>query len=320
MSWLRRTWHAWIAVFGLAVLAVVVQHIGLTAVLEALARTGPVLPLAILLEAVRIGCDALSARWLLGPRGAAIPFRVLFAAHVVGHGVMNVFPAGRSAAEAVKVGLLHRYLGAPEAVALGTANQANVLISNAVFTLTCLVATLIALPHRMLVAVMALNAVVLFVAGFFMRFAASAPRVERWVSARSPRLAAAFARFAESSRSAPLVAPRPILAMVLGRVAQTIEYGVLAWSVGMHVGPLEALAVQGVNLVAASTGVFVPGQLGASEAVFALAADGLGIDRASGAAIALGAHLIAIGWAIVGLVWLAVWRRRLDREPAPPSS
>lgn len=320
--WLVIALRVGLAVFGLVVIASLVHHIGVEEVGAALVRTAPVLPFAFLLDAVRIGFDALSTRWLLGERGRAIPWSTLYLGHVVGHGVMNVFPAGRSASEAVKAALFHRYLGAAEALAMGASNQANTLLSSAVFSLVCAAAAFVTLTDRALPVAMVVHFVVLFIAGAGMRIAATNAHIEAFFARRLPRVGVHLRRFAERSRETPVVAWRPVFAMAMGRLAQTLEYGLLAYAVGISVGPLEALTVQGINLIAAAVGVLMPGQLGSSEAVFAMAADALGTDRASAMTIALAAHLVALSWAILGLVLLFAWRNReaTGGPPAPGSS
>jgi hypothetical protein len=312
--------RAGLALFGLLVIGVLVRRIGVEEVSAALARTAPVLPIAFALDAMRIACDAWSTRLLLGERGRAIPWLVLFGGHVAGHGVMNVFPAGRSASEATKAALFHPYLGAAEAVAMGASNQANTLFSSAVFSLACAGAAAIAMPDVTLVGAIVIHFMVLFVAGAGMRLAATNRTVESFFANRFPRTGAHLTRFAERSRETPIVAWGPVGAMLLGRVAQTMEYGLLAHAVGIPAGPLEALAVQGVNFIAAAVGVLMPGQLGSSEAVFAFAADALHTDEASAMTIALAAHLCALAWAVVGLVVLFAWRGRMGSSPASSPS
>lgn len=312
-AWIAIALRVGLAIFGLVVIGVLVHRIGAEDIWAALLRTAPVLPIAFALDGVRIGCDALSTRLLLGERGRAIPWWTLYAGHVVGHGVMNVFPAGRSASEATKAALFHRYVGAAEAVAMGASNQANTLFSSAVFSLPCAVAAFTVMSDPTWAGAILVHFVVLFVAGVGMRVAATNRTVEAFFARRFPRVGAHLTRFAERSRETPIVAWGPVGAMALGRVAQTIEYGILGYAVGISMGPLEALMLQGVNLVAAAVGVLMPGQLGSSEAIFALAADALGTEQANAATIAMAAHLCALTWAAVGLVVLFVWR---GREPS----
>ncbi len=309
-AWLGIAWRVALAVFGLAVIASLVRRIGVEEVTAALVRTAPVLPFAFVLDAVRIGCDAWSTRLLLGERGRAIPFLTLYAGHVVGHGVMNVFPAGRSASEAVKAGLFHRWLGAAESIAMGASNQANTLFSSGVFSLACAGAAVFVSSDPWLAWAIVAHFVVLFASGVGMRVAATNATVEAFFARRLPRVGAHLTRFAARSRETPIVAWGPVGAMVLGRLAQTLEYGLLAHAVGIPTGPLEALTVQGINLVAAAIGVLMPGQLGSSEAVFAMAAEALDADAASTMTIALAAHVVALAWAAIGLTLLFVWRGR----------
>ena len=66
--------------------------------------------------------------------------------------------------------------------------------------------------------------------------------------------------------------------------------------------------MHGVYLVVAAIGVLVPGQLGASEGGFALAADVLRAEVAQAMGIALLSHAIQLSLVAAGLVVLALWR------------
>jgi hypothetical protein len=267
-------------------------------------------PLVFALEGVRIGMDALSTRHVLGARGKGVPFVVLYLAQVVAHGVMNVFPAGRSASETAKAFLLAPYVGGAKAAAVGYTNQANVLISSAAFSLVCLLGVFVSPEPTFLAIALVAHTAVLFVAGVGMRAPLSSAflgqRTERWF----PKLWKKLEGFREASRETPVLAPAPIATLFLGRAAQTVEYAVIAHAVGVAIGPLESLAVQGVNLVAAAIGVFVPAQLGSSEAIFALSAGVLDTDVPRAMSIALFAHVVSLVWVAVGLFVLMLWRAR----------
>ena len=313
-SWRAVIFRIALATFGLVMLVTIIQRVGADEVLEALSLTAPFLPITFTLEATRIGCDAWSTYLLLGERAKGISKLRLYLAHIVGHGVMNVFPAGRSASEAVKGTLLHRELGGPAAaVAMGTSNQANVLIASAIFSLGCAGAAFFVSTRPELPWAMVVHFVVLFLSGLGLRFAATHPRFVALIASKLPRIAAPLLRFSEHSRESSLFATGPIFAMFMGRLVQTLEYGTLAYAIGIRPGPLEALTVQGTNLVAAAVGVFMPGQVGSSEAIFAFAAEALGTTPARAMTIALSAHVSGMVWATTGLVLLALWR---SREPA----
>ena len=299
-----------LAAAGLATIAWMVQRTGVARLHAILAPAAPYLPLAAALEGVRIACDAFSTRQILGAPGRTIPKRTLYAAQVAAHGVMGVMPAGRSASEAAKAMLLSPWLGPEAAVAMGTTNQANVLVSSSLFSIACLGFAWQLGAGALLVSALAVHVVVLFFAGLGMRVGTTHPRIEGWLRARWPRFAERMHAFHAASRGVPLVALAPLGTMVLGRTVQTVQYAVLARAVGIDVGLPGAFAVQGVNLVAAMLGVFVPGQLGSSELVFAAAADALGTDAPRAMSVALLAHALQLGWISVGLLVLLTWRAR----------
>lgn len=299
--------RALVVVAALVALVLVVRAVGTDEVLGLVAQAAPWLPVAALLELGRIGLDALATRLVLGPRGREIAVHRLLLLHVVAHGVMNVMPAGRGTSEAAKAIILADQLGGEAAASMGTTNQANVLISSALFSLPCALAAHLALHSAGLTAAIVAHFVVLFAAGYGLRFLQTHPRAVDWVAGRSPRWSARVHAFAEASRQTPTVAVGPVAAMALGRLLQTLEYAVLAHAVGLGVTPLAALAVQGLNLVAAAVGVLVPGQLGSSEVIFALAADALGTTPAQAVSIALLAHTVSLAFAGMGLTLLAGW-------------
>ena len=310
----RSAWVFWarvlVALIGLGALAWTIYDAGPDRIAEILPRAAPWIPLAIALEGVRIGFDALATRMVLGERGREIPFRSLYIAQVAGNGVMGVSPAGRSASEAVKAMLLSGWVKPQVAIAMGATNQANVLISSALFSLLCLAGAHVATGDLQLDIAIAIHFVVLLASGVGMRVAATHPGIERRLAHRFPALAERARLFHEASRDIPLLAIGPIAAMAMGRAVQTVQYAVMAYSVGISMSVAAALAVQGVNLVAAAVGVATPGQLGTAELVFRLAADALGTDPANATSIALVARVPQFLWIGVGLLTLLVWRAR----------
>jgi uncharacterized membrane protein YbhN (UPF0104 family) len=96
---------------------------------------------------------------------------------------------------------------------------------------------------------------------------------------------------------------------------QGLQMKVLAGGVGAPGTLAGAFAAQGVHLVVASVAVFVPGQLGAREAAFGLAAEALHTTTAAATSIALLAHASQIALAVVGFVVLFAWRRRKIEPP-----
>jgi hypothetical protein len=304
-----------VALLGLGALAWTIHDAGPERIAAILPRAARWLPLAIALESIRIGFDALSTRLVLGERGRAIPFRSLYRAQLAAHGVMGVSPAGRSASEAVKALLLAPFIRPQVAIAMGATNQANVLISSALFSLLCLWGALAATAERELPIAITIHFVVLMAAGLGMRIAATSSHLERFLGRRFPRLAERARLFHEASRDTPVFAAGPVAVMFLGRTVQTAQYAVMAFAVGVDVTLASALAVQGVNLVAAAIGVMIPSQLGSAELVFRMAAGALGTDPARATSIALVARVPQFLWIATGLLTLLIWRNRTDRDP-----
>lgn len=299
--------RALVFVGALLALGYVVRSVGTEQVLSLVAQSARLLPLVALLELGCIALDAVATRMALGPRGGLVPLRTLIASHLVAQAVMNIMPAGRGASEAAKATLLAPYVGVPAAIAMGTTNQANVLLSAAIFSLPCALAAHFALGSSELTLAMLLHFAVLFALGAGLRFLQRFPRALRFVERYFARWAVGARRFVEASRETPLLSAGPIAAMLFGRLLQTAEYAVLAYAVGLPIGPMHALAVQGLNLVAAAVGVLVPGQLGSAEAIFAVAAEPLGFTAAQAVSIALLAQVVSLGFTAVGLVVLGVW-------------
>jgi hypothetical protein len=305
--------RAALALLGLALLAWIVERAGPRTIADLVIAALPWMPLALFLEAARIACDAVATATVLGDRWRLIGARRLFLAHVVGHGVMNVMPGGRSAAEAVKAALFYETIGVGDATAIGTTNQANVLLASAIFSLPCAAAAHVVSADRRLVIAIVIHAAVLFGSGIGVRVIAASAFVERFVRRRAPTWSEGLARFEATARDVPYLSPRPVAWMAVGRAMQTLQYAVLAHAVGLAITPLVALAVQGTNLVAAALGVLVPGQLGSSEAVFMLAAEALGTTPARATSVALLAHASGITWTTIGLLVLLSWRApRID--------
>ncbi|MCA9607881.1 MAG: flippase-like domain-containing protein [Myxococcales bacterium] len=308
------------AVLGIAGVGLVVWLVhdqGVDTLAEVLLPALWWLPLATALEVARIAMDAVSSRQTLGSRGEEVPWWPLFASHLVAFAVMGVAPAGRATAEAVKASLLSRWVGGPTAAALGTANQANVLISSGTFTILSMVAAYAITGPSLLTILLVLHVVLMNAAGIGLRAAARWKAFGSWLGARFPRVAPHAATFVDASRETPLVAGGPVVSMMIGRLLQAGHFFVLAYAVGLEPSALSALALHGTYLVIAALGVLVPGQIGASEGGFALAAEALGTTEARAIAIALLAHAVQLALVLVGFLVLALWPRRKAEVSTP---
>lgn len=298
------------AVLGLGLFVATVADAGLDRIAQILPRAAPWLPLAMFLEGLRIFCEACATSMVLRERGRAISLGTFTLAQMVGHAVMNVFPAGRSASEVIKATLLAPWLGPQVAAAMGTLNQANVLVSSGLFSIACLIGALMLGGDRVLTWLIVVHVVVLCSSGIGLRVLTTNSHVERFLARRFPKVAQRVALFIEASRNVPLIAVDSIGMLMLGRLVQTLQYAVMAHAVGVSMSVAGAFAVQGANLVASMVGVLVPGQMGTSELVFRMSSDLLHTDPANALSIALLARGPQLAWVAIGFVVLFAWRGR----------
>jgi len=303
-----------LAICGIVALAGVVRHAGPATILALVDEALPWMPLVLVLEGARIGCDALATGLVLKNRAHDLGSMRIMLAHVVAHGVMNVLPGGRGAAEVAKGLLFRRDIGAATATALGAANQANVLVSAAAFSVPCAIGASLISSDRTLVFAIAIHSTVLFSTGLAVRALATSQRFAHVLGSRVRRWKAPLQRYMDASREVSRGSAGPVAAMMFGRALQTLQFAVLAQAVGLRVDVAVALAIQGADQVAAAVGVLVPAQIGMSEGVFMLAANALGTTEARATSVALLAHASSLTWAGAGMLLLFVWRGRAQQN------
>jgi hypothetical protein len=104
---------------------------------------------------------------------------------------------------------------------------------------------------------------------------------------------------------------------VIGRLVQSLQYGVVLHAVGGIATPTAVWATQGTHLVGAALGDLVPGQVGVTEAAYGVFATtlGLGGQPARALSIALMARIAQVALA-VGCIFISF----LSRPRAPVSS
>ncbi|WP_437309580.1 lysylphosphatidylglycerol synthase domain-containing protein [Sorangium sp. So ce388] len=309
----RALLHAALGVFGLGALAALIRHVGAAEMLEAVTRAAPFLPILVALEAARVGCETL-ATGALCPR-RSVPPAELLRIHIVSYPVMALMPAGRAAGEAVKAALLSPHVGAPRAAAIATANQSLALLSAAPLSLLAALAIwrIGGGASALALGVLA-HAALLVASGLGVAFAARQRAAFAWLARRFASAGHAAAAFHEAVREHAPVPARPFAACVAGRAIQAAQYAVLLAAVGAASGPVRALAAYGVGAVGTAVGDLIPGQVGATDGAFTLAAPLLGLTAGSAIAISVLVHLLQAAFALAGIVTTVAWRRR---PPAP---
>ncbi|MCC6558269.1 MAG: flippase-like domain-containing protein [Polyangiaceae bacterium] len=298
------------AAAGVVALVVLVRSAGPAALAASLARAAPWLPPVIAIEVVRVSMDAVATYFALGRRARALPVAVLARAQLIGAAVSAVAPAGRTAAEATKAALIAPWTGMPAATAAAATSQASTLVSTGLASIPCAWAAYALTGGSALTIALVAHAVLLVLGGAGLRALMRARRAGRWLERRSARLGRGAASFQESAREAPIIAPRPTAALLVGRLLQVAQYAILARAAGVDASAVRALFAQGLNLISLATGSLVPGQVGVSEGTFVLSAHALGTTEAKAMTIALLAHVVQVVFVPIGTITPMVWRAR----------
>lgn len=308
MAWLRGA----LGIAGLCAIALIVRQVGFDLVMVTLRPALIWLPVLCLLELGRIGSETVAAHLAFGPRAREIPRLTLFRANLIGQAIANLAPAPRVVNETIKATLLAPYVGVPAATAVGFTIQAATLISVGLFSIPCALAILALGGATIWLWAASIHALVLVGTGVGLRAMTRARGPGLWLARKLPRLAPGAAQFNQHSARIGTWAFGPSCALLGNRFFQTLQLGIAARAAGIDAGVVQALAAQGVNLVANAVGVLVPGGLGATDGALTLAADMLGTTAARATSLALLIRCTQV-------IWLAIGSLVLLLRPRDPS-
>jgi hypothetical protein len=300
--------HAAFGVVGFGALFLLVCGVGpetLLGILRALARW---LPLLFALDALRVAAEAV-ATWSLSERvRRRVPCGELARIHIVAYAIAMNMPAGRATAEAVKAAMLSRFIGLPEAAAVGAANQSTSMLGGLLGALPCVAAALWITGWSPIAGAFAVFVLVTLVGFTALQIACRQRGLASALLHRFTRMEQATGAFHDALERIPVVPPIATAAALFGRVVVVVELGVLLLALGGRHSVGAALLAQGVSLVGGSLGDLVPGQLGATDGAFALAAPYLGVALASGVAVSVMLHCVQAMWAVVGWTVPFFWK------------
>lgn len=305
-------------VLGVAAIVALVSEAGPEATLRTLTNAAPLLPVLVALEALWISMDVLALRWLLGPRAANVPGRAWVRSAMMAYGVMVLLPAGRAGGEVMRASILAPHVGGARAAAIATRLQGATLFANTLISVPCWLAVVIALDAGQPLAwLLVANGVGTAVLGAAIVFGSRFSRVGGFLGRRIQALAQHGAGFDEALRDeTSWIAP--IAATTFGRAIQAAQYAVFLVAVGGTATIGSALIAQGIHLVGAGFGDFVPNQVGITEGAYRLFAPALGL--AEEPARAIGIALVArISQFVVAGACLAVGTV-LPPNPGPSES
>jgi len=281
VSFLRKYGRWLFLVGGLVALVFVVRDIGLDRVLEAVRDTSELFPWILLLEAAWISFDTLALRELYGNAARRVPLRAWLRSAFSAYAIMILLPAGRAGGEVARGALLYPYAGTG-AVDKSTQLQAAVLIANAVISVPAglAVGAYAGWTHTLTLLVLG-NGLVTLAIGAGIILVLRRSRLGAWLQQRFGLAEGIEERVA----TGPLL--RAIALTSMGRVVQTGQYAVILWAVGGQLGLQPGLITQGVHLVGAGLGDFVPNAVGITEGAYRLFAAPLGLGNAPERAVAI---------------------------------
>jgi len=308
----RRLARVLFGLAGLAGLGLLVHHIGPDAVLDALRRVLPWLPVLLAVEGARIGVEAATTGALYAQLGERPRARALLRAQLLAYWVFVVSPMGRTAAEVTKALILSEDEGAGRATSVAIVAQGAALVGTAVLSCAC-VAAAAARPEAWPLA-WAVGAQTVGVAalGGLVLWGARRERVGRvagWLLERVGVDEAQRRRLPKLVRSMRPVPWRVVLGYAASRGLSAVLFFCAIAALGGGAQPLGALRAMGVSLIGAAAVDLVPADVGLTEGAFALFRDGVGVGAAEAVTLGLAFHATQIVWVAGSAVAATLWRR-----------
>jgi hypothetical protein len=304
---LRALFHFGSLLVGVAVLVLLIRHVGVEPLSAILARSLRWLPLLLVLESARIAGDAGSTFLLYRHAGHPAPTRELIRAHVLAYPVGALMPAGRAASEALKAQELAPYVGGTRAAAAATMNQTLALVCGGIASIPCILAALVTGASALTLALVA-QASMSLVGGFIVQFVVRRRTIGSWIGKRFARAGRVAADYQGALDIYPRVPSGPLLVMLAFRAFQVAQYAVLLHAVGGEPTLVRAILAYGVSVVGSTAGDLIPGQVGATDSAFALSASMLGLTAANAVGISVLYHLVQVIWSILGSIASLLWK------------
>jgi hypothetical protein len=261
-------------------------------------------------EGGRIFVEALGTRSMYRP--ARVPFGLLWRAHVIGYSLAFYMPAGRATAETVKATMMAKCATPARATAIAAVNQSLALLGLALAALACLIGAATVPGSAKIVGGLAVVAGVTGTLAILLR-AATLRLPSGWLRRFSPRVGSLVD---DAKGEVPAWFPAfPLAMFVVNRALQLVSLAILLHAVGGNLSVQTTLVAGGVNLVGASLGDMVPGQLGATDATFSVSSNLLGLTASKAISIALVVHVVQITWMAIGILTEVAVRAAGLRQP-----
>lgn len=290
------------ALFGVAALVLLVRHVGLAELGRHLRAALPWMPLLLLLEALRIVCEAASLAAVCPADARKLPLSTWISSHLSANAALIVLPGGRAVSEAIKISAFTPAVGLPRAAALVTVQHAMTMLAISVVSAPCAVAAWLVAPGSMVAIAAVIQGVVCAVAAFALVLASRKATVPKFVANRIGTTADLARDFRAAAKSIPMVPAMSLAAKVANRALQIVQFGIMLIAVGVLATPGRAFVAETTSLVGSALGELSPAQAGATDAAFALAARTLAIPMAAAVALATVSRVVQLVWALIGVL------------------
>ncbi len=243
----------------------------------------------------------LSQRSLYGEDGKKIPWRVVIRAGCSAYAFMGLLPMGRLVAESSRAVIFAPYVGRSRAASVAVQVQIVALfVTSAVGTL-CALAFAWVLGAGIVTLLAFLNALLVLTVGVLALLAAKHFRLGKRLARFLPRIQVFGEQFDAYLLNCRILMPKALMYEGFCRTSQVVQNGFLVLAVGGSLGILPAFCSEGLHLIGATLGDFVPGQLGVTELVFKEASAALALNTEQALSIALLAHASQLFWILVAL-------------------
>jgi len=302
---------SWILLIGgFVLLAYLVYEAGPARVWGALVDAGPYLPLILLADFGWFFGEVVAHRVLLEDDAPKMPLGELVRANLAAFAFVVLAPLGKAGAEVARAVAVARRVGGPRAVAAAANVQSASLLGNAIVSVPCALAVFGILGVESILGWLVVgNAVVTLSIGSFTLVLARRGRLGERLAERFDALSVSGPETDLALRVRRGTFAKAVAATAAARVSQTVQYGVLLLAVGGTLTVSSALATQGVHLVGAGLGDFVPGQVGVVEGAYRMFASALDLAPARSLSIGLLARTSSLILAASSLLGLLLWRR-----------
>ena len=296
---------------GIGLLVYLINAAGPAQVLDSLRRAGPYLPILLVFDIGWFAIEAWAHRVVLGDDGKKIPLVFFIRTVFISYAFLVLMPLGRAGAEVSKIVNFKKYISTGSATAAATNMQGVSLLANCVTSLCCGAASgaLLGWGHVLTMLIFG-NGILVAVLGSAVLLISRGSRIGQRLSNWFPKFAGSSQDFDSALRVPRSRLLKSCALCVLARMSQTTQYGLMLLAVGGSLTFLTAFLAQGVHLVGAGLGDFVPNQMGVHEFAFNYSAAALNLEKADALAIPLLARASQLVLATGAMATMTFWRDR----------